>query len=90
MYEFLCHKVVKDNDFDVCQTKTFELEKETEPFTYFRFVLDEEYPTCKKCMLVNQIELYGQTLRTGFEYSSDGSNDDDSVSIIGRIKENEV
>ena len=86
----LIHKIENDKYFSMCQTKTFELAKETEPFTYFRFVLDEQYPSCKKCMQVNQIELYGETIQAGFDYHSDSIDDDESISIIGRVKKNEA
>ena len=79
------YKVEKDNSFYSCLTKTFELEKETEPFTYFRLVLDEEYPNCKRCMQVNQIEFYGKVVNRGITSYSD-NEDDESISIIGRVR----
>ena len=79
------HKVEKDRSFDYCGTKTFELEKISEPYTYFRFVLDEEWPSCPKCMQINQIELYGETIGSGYIFS-ESNDDDESISIIGRVK----
>ena len=63
----------------------------TEPYTYFRFVLDEEWPSCPKCMQVNQIELYGETIGSGFTSYSESNieDDDESISIIGKVKKNE-
>ena len=84
------HKVEKDKTFYYCLTKTFELEKATQPFTYFRFVLDEEWPNCPKCLQINQIELYGETVASGFSsYGSDSAEEDESISIIGRVKRSE-
>ena len=82
------HKVEKDKNFYFCLTKTFELPKQTESYTYFRFVLDEEWPSCAKCMQINQIELYGHTTSGGF-VESDSSEDEESISIIGRVRKNE-
>ena len=70
-----------------CELKTFEFAK-TESFKHVRFVLDKEVDGCYKCMQINQIEFYGETI-------SDYSNDflepeefDESVSIIGKIQRN--
>ena len=83
------HKVEKDNKFYACQTKTFELKQQSMPYSFFRFVLDEEWPGCVKCMQVNQIELYGDVIDSGNSYYHDGNDDDESVSIIGRVKKDE-
>lgn len=80
------HKVEKDKTFNYCGTKTFELEKESSAFQYFRFVLDEEWPGCPKCMQINQIELYGESVASGFSSFGDSSDEDESISIIGRVK----
>ena len=81
------HRVEKDNKFYYCDVKTFELERMSEPFVYFRFVLEEEWPGCPKAMQVNQIELYGESMPSGYTSYNDVSDDDDeSISIIGRIK----
>jgi hypothetical protein len=83
------HKVEKDASFDLCQTKTFELDEKSKPYTYFRFVLDEEYPNCYKCMQVNQIELYGERVNYDHVSYSESSDEDYSISIIGRVMKNE-
>lgn len=83
------HKVDKDRNFNVCQTKTFELDKKTAPYVFFRFMLDEEWPGCPKCMQVNQIELYGELVSNGYISSDESQEDEESISIIGRIKRDE-
>ena len=83
------HKVEKDRTFDYCGTKTFELAEMSSPYRYFRFVLDEEWPNCPKCMQINQIEFYGETVSSQYASYSDSSDDDESISIIGRIKKDE-
>lgn len=83
----IVHKVEKDKSFDYCQTKTFELSQSTQPFRYFRFVLDEEWPGCPKCMQINQIELYGKTIN--YEFDEFESSEEESVSIIGKVRKNE-
>ena len=81
----LLHKVEKDRSFDYCGVKTFELNERSQPFKYLRFVLDEEWPNCPKCMQINQIEFYGETVASGYE-SYDSSEEEESISIIGRVK----
>ena len=83
------HKVEKDERFDSCETKTFELKGKSSPYTYFRFVLDEEYPGCIKCMQINQIELYGETIASIYSSFADDNDDDESISIIGRVRKDE-
>ena len=83
------HKVEKDKYFYYCGSKTFDLPQKTEPFTYFRFVQDEEWPGAPKCMQINQIEFYGETVNSGISQYNDGSDDDESISIIGRIRKGE-
>ena len=83
------HKVEKNRDFDYCGIKTYDLEHITEPFTYLKFQQDEEWPYCPKCMQINQIEFYGETVSNGFIQAPDGMDDDESISIIGRVKKSE-
>ena len=83
------HRVEKDAKFDICQAKTFELKEKSVPFTYFRFTLEEEYPGFNKCMQINQIELYGETIISQFTSYDDNSEEDESISIIGRVKKGE-
>ena len=82
------HRVEEDKKFYYCKVKTFELPKVSAPFTYFRFVLEKEYPNCPKCMQINQIELYGEAIvSSGVFY--DDSTEDESVSIIGKVRKND-
>ena len=78
------HKIEKDSKFYDCQFKTYEF-PETQPFKYIRFILDEEYPGCPKCMQLNQVELYGKTTDSIFS-SYENDDNDESVSIIGKVK----
>ena len=82
------HKVEKDTRFYHCMFKTYEFH-ETESFKFIRFVLDEEYPNCPKCIQLNQIELYGTTVTSDFALSQDEIDNDESVSIIGKVRNNE-
>ena len=80
------HKVEKANDFYRCAFKTFNF-PQTESFNFIRFVLDEEWPGCPKCMQINQIELYGDLYDSLYSYSNeDNYPDEESISIIGKIK----
>ena len=81
------HKVEKDNSIRFCELKTYEFDL-TQPFNIVRFVMDEEFPRCLKCLQVNQIELYGKTISSDFYTFEDDSSDDndESISIIGKVK----
>lgn len=79
----ILYKVEKDSHFYDCEAKTFELNKKSEYFTFIRFVLDDYWPGCLKCMQVNQIELYGDATNSASLDSSD--DDEESISIIGRV-----
>ena len=81
------HKVVKDKNVSICGTKTFEFNSQTQPYTYLRIVQDEEWPGCLKCMQLNQVEFYGETINASF--SDEGNDDEESISIIGRVKRSE-
>ena len=85
----ILNKVEKDESFHYCETKTFELKEKSSPYTYFRFVLDEEYPGCIKCMQINQIELYGETVSSVYSSFPDNDDEDESISIIGRVNKGE-
>lgn len=82
------HKVEKDKSFYNCEIRTFDFDKATPSYTYFRLVLDEEWPGCLRCMQVNQLELYGEVVASSYLSPPDGE-EDESVSIIGRINREE-
>ena len=81
------HQVSGDREFiDFCMDRTYDF-KETESFNYIRFVLDKQRDGCPKCMVINQIELYGEEVGS---FNEDEQNvneeNDESVSIIGKVK----
>ena len=79
------HSVEKDR-FKDCQFKTYEF-PQTESFKFIRFIQDEEYPGCPKCLQINQIELYGTTTDSYiFSDMGEEEENDESVSIIGKVK----
>ena len=78
------HKVEKKNDFGYCKIEKYEF-SETEPFTYFRLVQDEEFPYCPFCMQINQVELYGRTVDSYYSQTLSDA-EDESVSIIGKVR----
>jgi hypothetical protein len=81
------HKVEKDMSFDFCGTKEFELNEVSKPFTFIKFQMDQEYPGCLICMQINQIELYGNVVSSGFtQFGENYDDDEESISIIGRIR----
>ena len=82
------HKVEKDDRFYICMFKTYEFPM-TESFKYVRFVQESERPGCAFCMAINQIEFYGETVDSNSREIID-SDDDESVSIIGKVGRNEA
>ena len=82
------HKVERADDYDYCQTRNYEFKK-TQPFTFIRFVMDQERPGCIPCMQLNQMELYGNVVDGGYSYNSDSDDNEESVSIIGRVEKSE-
>ena len=86
----LIHSVKKEKDVRFCKHKTYEFPK-TESFRYIKFVQDEPYPDCTFCMAINKFELYGTLSDSRYEsLFDDDSDNDESVSIIGKLPANHV
>lgn len=81
------YKAEKEKNFYFCSFRTYEFPK-TEAFAYVRFVMDEPLPGCPNCMQINQIELYGDFVNR--ELDEENEDGDESVSIIGKVKRDEV
>ena len=79
------HKVEKDNNFWECKANTYELKNNNEQFMFLRILLDEQLPGCKFCMQINQIEFYGDVIDSQFAGSFESDDNDESVSIIGKV-----
>ena len=79
------HSISKDSSFFRCEFKTYEFAK-SQSFNFIRFLMDEPRPGYQNCMQINQIELYGETLQTLDGYSFEDDEQDETVSIIGKIK----
>ena len=79
------HSVEKDYGFYYCLFKEYELKNGPVIYRYFRFVLNEQSPGCDYCMAINQIEFYGEIINRYEDFSSNDA-DDESVSIIGKVK----
>ena len=80
------HSIEKDADLiHYCEYKTYEFPM-TEPYRFVRFVLDEERPGCYKCLQLNQLELYGELVQSFSGYESLDEDNEESISIIGKIK----
>jgi hypothetical protein len=82
------HRVEKDQKFRVCEFKTYKFET-NEPCRFVRFVSDEPWPNCPFCIQINQIEFYGDVMAASALSSSDSDEDDETVSIIGRLGQHE-
>ena len=85
------HRVDNDKTMYYCAAKTFDINPKMTGrwYKYFRFVLEKELPGCPKCMQINQLELYGDVLVESYMAYSGNADDDESISIIGRVKRNE-
>ena len=82
-------KIERESQLYYCKYKTYEFPL-TQPFQYVRLIQDAPSPGCAFCMTINQVELYGNTVDSIFSsFSDDGENNDESVSIIGKIKRDE-
>lgn len=80
------HKVEKDPKFWNCKVNTYEFPM-TEAYTFVRFVMDDQKSYCERCMALNQIEFYGETIDSLNPNFSDLDNDgEESVSIIGKLR----
>ena len=81
----LLHRVEKKATFNYCETHYYDVIS-TDYYRYVKLVQDEERPSCPFCMQINQIEFYGHTSKSLNDYSFGESNEDESVSIIGKVK----
>ena len=82
------HKVENERNFYLCKYMTFEFAK-AEPFRYFKLMEDAPYPGCAYCMVINQIDFYGDVKERPYLYIQDDNPDfDESISIIGKVRQN--
>ena len=81
------HKVEKDEKFWRCLFNTYEFPITT-PYKYVRFQLDEPFPGCQRCLQINEFQIYGETIDSSFSDSENDIDNDESISIIGKIKHN--
>ena len=80
------HTVDGDADYNhYCHFKTFDFQL-TESYQYVRVLLGKARPGCQNCMQINQIELYGELFSSLDPVSSSEIDNDESVSIIGKVK----
>ena len=77
------HRIEKHTTFYFCKYELYEF-PETIPYKYVRLIMDEPYPGCKRCMAINQIELYGNVINSEFAEPFESDNEE-SISIIGKI-----
>ena len=78
----------KLSDFYYCNSRTFELKKASQPYSYFRITQTETKPNCDSCIGMMRMEFFGDLVAKGSyrpEISED-AGDDEEVSIIGHVK----
>lgn len=79
--------VEEDKEFWDCTNRVHEFDK-VEEFTFIRLVLDKQRPYCRNCFALNKFEVYGETIRDNGQYYESEDDNDESVSIIGKINKN--
>ena len=80
------HRVEEDQNFWACTNRVYKF-NQIEEFTYVRLLLDKQRPYCENCFALNRFEIYGQTTNDNGAYLSEGEDEnDESVSIIGKVK----
>ena len=81
------HKVEEKRDFYYCKFELFEF-PQTEAFHFLRIALDKPWKGCPRCLQLNQIEFYGETINSfsGYYDSLSEEENDESISIIGKVK----
>ena len=80
------HSVEEDHEIKRCTNRDHKFEK-VEEFTFVRFVLDKQKPYCENCFALNRFEIYGSAIQDNGIYDIN-NEDDESVSIIGKIDKN--
>ena len=79
------HQVVKEPSLFRCEFKTYEFSM-TQSFKYIRLVMGEPRPGYLKCLQINQIEFYGTTFDTLDMPEIGSEENEESISIIGKIR----
>ena len=83
------HQVDSNTRIRYCEDKTYNFDSKTQPFKYIRFVKDKEKSGCPFCLQINQFEFYGDTVDALDSSYSSFEEEEESVSIIGKIKRDE-
>ena len=83
----LLHSQKKNKEFDVCKEKSFQVDKNGS-FSMFKLVQDEPEPGCLYCMSIGRLEFYGSFGERVFDNENDDIENEEEISIIGRIKKN--
>ena len=81
----MIHNIEKETSFYYCKLYDFEFQQ-PQSFKYIRFVLDQSWPGCPNCMQLNQLELFGEKVDLFDDYEKLENDNDESISIIGKIK----
>ena len=82
----LIHRVERDKTFWRCKYMTYEF-PETETFRYLKLVQNEPFPGCYFCMQLNQIDFYGELINSDYLLDDGIPDEDETISIIGKIKQ---
>ena len=82
------HKVEKENQLTYCKSKTYEIGK-TVNYRFVRLKLISPYPGCDPCMAINGFEIYGEALKGDYYTANEENENDESVSIIGKVKKHD-
>ena len=82
------HTIDKDRTFYGCANRQYDIEAK-ESFEFLRIIQEQPWPGCNYCMCINKVQFYGKTVDGAYQ-STDEDDSDESISIIGRIQNNNV
>ena len=82
------HRVEKDKQLYNCMNRVFDLSPTNEYYEYVKLVQTEPWPGCLLCMCINKFELYGKLRNSIGSGEFDDGENDESVSIIGKVSKN--
>ena len=82
------HQVSQKKDFYFCKFETYEFPL-TEAFQYLRIVQTAPYPYCPYCMVLNEVDFYGEVLDGFIDSFYENEDNEESVSIIGKVSKSD-
>ena len=79
------HQLEKQSDFDFGDVRSFKVDNLNKFYQYIRLKQDQPHPSCWYCIGLARMEIYGDLLTDEYSEMGDDINDNDEVSIIGKV-----